>query len=97
MPSPSRARETFPLELGRLVATPAALAKVSHKEMLAALCRHVGNDWGDVCPEDKSANDEACRHGFRVLSAYQTGAGVKFWIITEADRSSTCVLLPEDY
>lgn len=79
------------------MATPAALDSVPQGEMLAALRSHVMHDWGDVCSEDKSANDDATRHGFRVLSAYQTVAGVKFWIITEADRSSTCVLLPEDY
>ena len=86
-----------PLKIGRLVATPNALANVPHDEMLAALQRHVAHDWGDVCPEDKNANDEACRHGFRVLSVYRTCTGIRFWIITEADRSSTCVLLPEDY
>lgn len=86
-----------PLEIGRLVATPNVLSHVPHEEMLTALKRHVCHDWGEVDPEDRKANNEACRHGFRVLSAYRTVGGVRFWIITEADRSSTCVLLPEDY
>ncbi len=86
-----------PLKIGRLVATPNALSHVPHVEMMEALKRHVAHDWGEVTPEDQRANDEALRCGFRVLSVYRTKAGVRFWIITEADRSSTCVLLPEDY
>lgn len=97
MPSSNRLPPSLPLELGRLVATPAALAEVPHDEMLSALRRHVSHDWGDVCPEDRKANDEACRYGFRVLSVYRTLAGLRFWIITEADRSATTVLMPEDY
>jgi hypothetical protein len=97
MPTQSHSSPLPPLEIGRLVATPSVLASVPHKEMLAALKRHAAHDWGDVDSEDRKTNDEACRHGFRVLSVYRTAAGVRFWIITEADRSSTCVLLPEDY
>jgi hypothetical protein len=54
-------------------------------------------DWGEVCAEDKRANDAALKLGERLLSAYTLSAGVKVWIITEADRSSTCILLPEEY
>ncbi len=97
MPTPTNLANPQPLKLGRLVTTLGAFAQVPHDEMLAALHRHVAHDWGDVCPEDRNANDEACRLGFRVLSVYRSRAGVRFWIITEADRSSTCVLLPEDY
>ena len=85
------------LELGRLVATPNALAQVSSDDMLEALKRHAAHDWGDVCPEDWQSNEHACSCGFRVLSVYRTAVGKKFWIITEADRSVTTVLMPEDY
>ena len=85
--------------LGKLVATPGAIealadAKQSPMEFVA---RHIKGDWGDVCDEDRQANEDALRHGERLLSVYRTSKGVKIWIITEADRSSTCVLLPEEY
>jgi len=64
--------------------------------VLAALGRHVRGDWGDVDAEDRAANDRALREGTRVLSSYRAG-GVKFWVITEADRSATTVLLPSEY
>ena len=84
-------------DLGRLVATPNALAQVSHEEILASLSRHVRGDWGDCCPDDKAANDAALFDGTRLFSVYHTATQTKFWIITEADRSVTTVLLPEDY
>jgi len=62
-----------------------------------ALQRHVAGDWGELDEEDKKANDGALQTGERLLSAYQSATGTKFWIITEADRSVTTVLLPEDY
>jgi hypothetical protein len=62
-----------------------------------ALLRHGWRDWGDVCAEDWTANDQALAGGSRVLSAYHDRAGVKFWIITEADRRATTILLPADY
>lgn len=83
--------------LGQLVATPGALESVNAVELFEALRKHVNEDWGEVCEEDKRANDRALETGARLLSAYTTQDGVKFWIITEADRSSTCVLLPEEY
>ena len=85
----------FPL--GQVVATANATRVLSHDEMFAALARHVRGDWGDVCEEDWQANDLDLVAGERLLSVYHTSAGVKFWIITEADRSVTTVLLPEDY
>jgi hypothetical protein len=84
-------------QLGRLVSTPGALEKVSHGEMLRALGRHVTGDWGNVCREDAEANESALHERARLLSAYTTEEGVRFWIITEADRSLTTVLLPEEY
>lgn len=82
---------------GRLLSTPGALAKVPHDEMLTALSRHVRGDWGDVGEDDRKENELSLAEGFRLLSAYHTQARVKFWIITEADRSATTVLLPEEY
>lgn len=85
----------FPL--GNLYATTNAVNAIPHFEMWLAITRHVRGDWGDVCPEDWKLNDEALVVGNRLLSSYKTEAGVKFWIITEWDRSLTTVLLPEDY
>jgi len=88
---------TITVPLGMLVATPNALANVNSEEIQKALQRHVVGDWGELDEEDKKANDQALQNGERLLSAYQSATGTKFWIITEADRSVTTVLLPEDY
>ena len=87
------------LELGRVVATPGALEalKQAGQTPHEFLNRHLAGNWGDLCEEDRRANDEAVENGSRVLSAYVLGDGVKLWVITEADRSSTCILLPEEY
>lgn len=82
---------------GRLVTTPGVLAQVPANEVLLALARHLRGDWGDLDLHDREVNDEALRTGERLLSAYVTTNGVRFWIITEADRVSTCTLLPEEY
>jgi hypothetical protein len=84
----------FPL--GQLAITANATLQLSTEEVLTALKRHASGDWGDLCPEDTMANDSALAHGGRILSAYGRAAD-RFWIITEADRSVTTVLLPEDY
>jgi hypothetical protein len=84
-------------ELGGITATPGVLGSISQKEMLDALERHAAGDWGEVDENDKRANDNALRDGTRLLSAYVTKSGTKLWIITEADRSSTTVLLPDEY
>lgn len=85
----------FPL--GRLVATPNALKHIPNPEIMAALQRHLTGDWGDVDEHDREENELSLKEGFRLLSVYHSAKGVKFWIITEADRSATTVLLPEDY
>jgi len=85
----------FPL--GQVVITPNALNTLSEKDVCQALRRHVHGDWGDVCSEDAAANESALRQGLRLFSVYHAADSTKFWIITEADRASTCVLLPEDY
>jgi hypothetical protein len=83
--------------VGHLVATPNALGVLSQDDIMACLGRHVRCDWGDLDPEDRSANEHALQHGGRLFSAYLSTNQVKFWIITECDRSATTVLLPEDY
>ncbi len=85
----------FPL--GRLLVTPGALASIPAEEIGAALRRHASGDWGEACPEDRDENELSLNEGYRLLSVYRSVAEVKFWIITEADRSSTTVLLPDEY
>lgn len=84
-------------ELGRMMSTPGALAAIPPDEMLRAVARHAAGDWGECGPEDWAENELSLREGFRLFSVYRTTAGQKFWIITEADRSLTTVLLPEEY
>ena len=83
--------------IGRIVATPTALCSLSQPDIFTGLQRHHAGDWGDVCDEDRLANDQALLEGTRLFSVYHSANGVKFWIITEADRRATRVLLPEDY
>ncbi|MBQ9348001.1 MAG: hypothetical protein IJT94_11815 [Oscillibacter sp.] len=83
---------------GTVVATQGVTEKVSDAELSFALSRHLQGDWGDVCLADQKANDSALLLDTRILSAYHTEKDhVKFWIITEADRSATTVLLPDEY
>lgn len=90
-------RREFPL--GQLVATPGALdalqrAGQSPREFLR---RHETGDWGEVGQEDANENDRSVLNELRILSAYRTKNNDRIWIITEADRTSTCILLPEEY
>jgi len=87
------------LSLGHVVATPGALHALvlAGENALLYLARHASGDWGEVCPDDAHANELARETGERILSAYRLRGGTKLWIITEADRSSTCILLPEEY
>lgn len=87
--------QKFPM--GQLYCTPGVLQQVSHMELNSRLSQHQRCDWGDLCEEDKKRNDLALKHGGRLFSAYQSYTGTRFWIITEADRSATTVLLPEEY
>lgn len=88
-------RQRFPL--GRIVATPNAVATLNPKAIMVAIHRHISGDWGEVDAHDRAANEAALRHGGRLLSVYRDSGGIRFYIVTEADRSVTTVLLPEDY
>ncbi len=85
----------FPL--GTVVVARGALAELTPGDVVRALVRHRACDWGELGDDDKRANNEVLTSGARLLSAYRSEGGTKFWIITEADRSSTTILLPEDY
>ena len=86
-------------QLGRVVATPGALSALEKAEQLPAefLDRHVNGDWGDVPDADKQENEVSVEQGFRILSAYITSAGDRIWVLTEAARSATIILVPEEY
>ena len=85
--------------MGRLTATPGALAAIERAAEVPGtfFCRHVMGDWGELTEEDRAANADALEHDLRILSAYQTKMGERLWVITEADRSVTTILLPEEY
>ncbi len=89
---------TAPLPLGRVVATPGALKVLSEsgEDPFSYLARHATGDWGVLCSQDQRENERSLRHGWRVLSSYPVG-GRRVWVITEADRSATTLLLPEEY
>lgn len=86
----------FPL--GKIVATPGAVQDVAPDDVLRALERHAQGDWGECHPEDAEANSRALSEGEgRIFSVFDSRQGVRFWVITEADRSVTTILLPEEY
>jgi hypothetical protein len=87
----------FPL--GQIVATPGALQALTEASDSPAsfLQRHVIGDWGELDEEDRRENERSVSAGCRLLSAYTISTGTRIWVITEADRSSTCILLPEEY
>ena len=99
-------KNTFtPFSLGQIVATRGAIENIHPARMLDCLAHHRRGDWGNICKEDAAENNLATREGFRILSAYAIdeskpakGYGDNcFWIITEADRSVTTFLLPDEY
>jgi len=87
----------FPL--GRVLATPGALEALERTKQQPQefLDRHASGDWGEVDSHDAAENELSLQRGFRLLSSYTTRSGDKLWIITEADRSATTLLLPEEY
>ncbi len=87
----------FPL--GQIVATPGALETLARANQTPNefLHRHVSGDWGELDAHDLAENMYSLKHGFRVMSSYRTKSGDTLWLITEADRASTTLLLPEEY
>jgi len=87
----------FPL--GHVIATPGALAAMerTNAQPLTFLVRHQAGEWGDLDSADIAENEYSPTRELRLLSAYTLSDGTRIWIITEADRSSTCILLPEEY
>jgi hypothetical protein len=85
--------------LGMVVGTQGAVAalEAAGQSPQEFLDRHVRGDWGDVPEADKHENDFSLQHGFRILSSYTTRTGERIWVLTEADRSATTILLPDEY
>ena len=83
--------------LGAIVITHEAMAKLHPEDAAVALTRHARGDWGLVCKQDWLENEFSLREGYRLLSVYEDQQSTKFWIITEADRTVTTILLPSDY
>lgn len=96
---PTRVSGPLLFPLGRLLASPGALEAMerAHENPVHLLARHATGDWGELDAEDRAANDRALETGNRILSAYTLAGGDVIWIITEADRSATTLLLPRDY
>lgn len=84
---------------GAVVATPGVLEAftASGQSPLDFLQRHLAGDWGELDENDVRGNELSLQHGWRILSSYSLSTGVKFWVITEADRSATTFLLPDEY
>ena len=85
------------VQLGQLCITPQAMAAVPAPEVLRAIARHAAGDWVALDEHDRQENERALRHRGRLLSAYETSNGTRFWVITDAGWSVTSLLLPEDY
>ena len=85
--------------LGQIVATQGALEvlEASHQSPSEFLARHAKGDWGELSADDIAENEFSLKNGFRLLSSYLTASGQKLWVITEEDRSSTTLLLPDEY
>ena len=83
--------------LGQIVSTPNALSRLTQEDILMGIKRHQAGDWGDVAENSRQDNERALIGRTRLLSVYHAENGMKFWLITEADRSVTTVLLLEDY
>ncbi|MFM9959772.1 MAG: hypothetical protein ACKV2Q_00935 [Planctomycetaceae bacterium] len=83
--------------LGQVVITQGALNDLPAEEVQESLLRHAEGDWGDLCKEEWEQNDEALENEARLMSSYRTKKGIRFWIITEWDRSVTTIFLPLEY
>ena len=97
-PSEGALRRVFiPFQLGSIYITPGAMAALSNGDIRNALERHARGNWGDVDEHDRLENERSLRNECRLMSVYHTATKVKFWIITEADRATTTLLLPDEY
>ena len=85
----------FPL--GEVVVTPGAALRLDPKDVQTGIARHTRGDWGELEPDERRENDERVEKGGPLASIYNDSKGVKFYILTESDRSVTTVLLPEEY
>ena len=87
------------LEIGRVVTTPGALAALdeSGERPDEILSRHSSGDWADLCEEARRENGSSLEHGFRLVSSHSLRTGTVVWVVTEADRNSTTILLPDEY
>lgn len=83
--------------LGQTFITVGARDSLDAEDILIALRKHVSGNWGDCKADDRAANDQSVLDGSRIFSVYHDRFGAKFWIITEADRSATTILLPSEY
>lgn len=94
-----RVMKTKLFEPGRLAATQSAFAAIerANQDVVDFFSRHVTGDWGEVSQEDRVENEVSLLNGYRLLSAYRTKLGERVWVLTEADRSMTTILLPEEY
>ena len=90
-------RKTRTFNLGNMVITPNAAGRLLPGDVSQSLARHASCDWGDCVAQDAAENEQALDRPRRLFSVYHDQAGERFWIITEADRSCTTILLPEDY
>jgi hypothetical protein len=88
---------TARFQMGRLLITPGARDELSPIDVMKGLQAHLTGHWGDLDEYDKKVNEEALKMDGRLFSAYHSAKGTKFWVITEADRSATTILLPEEY
>jgi hypothetical protein len=86
-------------DLGQIVATPGALIALAEagQTPLEFISRHAAGDWGELDDDDRRENERSLHDGCRLLSAYTLSNGTRIWIITEADRSATTILLPQEY
>lgn len=95
--TPPDSTESPRFPLGRLLITPGARQRLNPDDVHACIERHAAGDWGECSPVDREENEYSLTRHLRLLSVYRDRDGTKFWVITEADRSATTVLLPEDY
>ncbi len=90
-------RVAIKFDIGRVMLTHGAFERVHQEDLFDSFLRHIEGDWGELCDEDRHANELACEFGGRIMSRYSDRNEIWFWIITEADRSATTLLLPNEY